>query len=121
MSEESVSVENVDNVYSDILKFFERPNRRLTAADYEFLSKLSKAYSDLKGFETAWGYICEKEGLYHGIFDLATEIFTASLRVLKTEETDKRYAYGFVLEDLSKLVQTAKSWCSMMHVRAQRL
>jgi hypothetical protein len=121
MSGEETVVENIDNVYSDILKFFERPNRRLTAADYEFLSKLSKAYSDLKGFETAWGYICDKEGLYQGIFDFATEVFTASLKTLKAEETDKRYAYGFVLEDLSKLVQTAKSWCTMMYRRAQRL
>ena len=121
MSEGSTGVENIDNVYSDILKFFERPNRKLTAADYEFLSKLSKAYSDLKGFENAWGYICEKEGLYHGIFDFATEVFTASLKLLKADETDKRYAYGFVLEDLSKLVQTAKSWCTMMYRRAQRL
>jgi len=121
MGEESVSVENVDNVYSDILKFFERPNRKLSAGDYEFLSKLSKAYSDLKGFENAWGYVCEKEGLYHGIFNFATEVFTASLKLLKAEETDKRYAYGFVLEDLSKLVQTAKSWCSMMYRRAPTL
>ena len=121
MSEGSMSVENVDNVYSDILKFFERPNRKLTAGDYEFFSKVSKAYSDLKGFEHAWGYICGNEGLYRGIFAYAFEVFTASLKALKAEEGDKIYAYGFVLEDLSKVVNTAKSWCTMMHMKPQRL
>jgi len=121
MSGEGTVVENVDNVYSDILKFFERPNRKLSAGDYEFLSKLSKAYSDLKGFENSWGYICDKEGFYQGIFNFAFEVFTAGLRVLKADETDNRYAYGFVLEDLSKLINTAKSWCSMMYRRAQRI
>jgi virulence-associated protein VapD len=114
-------VERVDNAYSDILKFFERPNRKLTAGDYEFFSKLNKAYSDLKGFENAWGYVCEKEGLYNGIFALAAEVFEASIKMLKAEDIDKRYAYGFVLEDISKLTQTAKSWCTMMHVKAQRI
>jgi hypothetical protein len=121
MSGAENGAEKVDNVYSDILKFFEAPNRRLTAGDYELFSKLNKAYSDLKGFEYSWGGVCEKEGLYRGIFMFAAEVFEASYNVLKAEETDKRYAYGFVLEDLSKLIQTAKSWCTMMHSRALRI
>ena len=113
--------EKVDSIYSDILKFFEKPNRRLTAEDYELFSKLNKAYSNLKGFENAWGYVCEKEGLYKGLFAFAAEVFEASLKVLKAEETDKRYAYGFILEDLSKVIETAKSWCTMMHIKTQRI
>jgi hypothetical protein len=121
MSEEAVNAEKVDNVYSSILSFFERPNRKLTAGDYEFFAKISKAYSDVKGFENGWGYICEKEGIYNGILAFASEVFEASIKALKSEETDKIYAYGFVMEDLSKLVKTAISWCSMMHTRVQRL